>query len=187
MPGCQVITTVIDKDGNTVAHNEIWKTPEGPGLDHAAVQPHTAGRQARTCESCHDNPKSLGYGIENGRFLKGYQSGFVVDLETAKGETIPGVTQYQSQPVPGLIWDLSQIVTRDDKQLVSIGSHWDLTSPLPAAMREKMERTGLCMGCHQEMANEALWSKVAEPGWLTNEAHRNVLNNALRDYAKSKN
>ena len=29
MPGCQVITTVIDKDGNTVAHNEIWTTPDG--------------------------------------------------------------------------------------------------------------------------------------------------------------
>lgn len=43
MPGCQVITTVIDKDGNTVVHNEIWTAPDGKkGLDHAAVQPHTA-------------------------------------------------------------------------------------------------------------------------------------------------
>ena len=73
MPGCQVITTVIDKDGNTVVHNETWMTPEGKGLDHAAVQPHTAGREARSCESCHNNPKSLGYGIEGGRFLQGYE------------------------------------------------------------------------------------------------------------------
>ena len=86
MPGCQVITTVIDKDGNTVAHNEIWTTPDGKkGLDHAAVQPHTAGREARSCESCHNNPKALGYGISGGRFLKGYEKGFAVDLETAFG------------------------------------------------------------------------------------------------------
>ena len=55
MPGCQVITTVIDKDGNTVAQNQIWMKPEGKGLDTAAVQPHTAGRRARDCESCHNN------------------------------------------------------------------------------------------------------------------------------------
>ena len=50
MPGCQVITTVIDKDGNTVAHNGTWMTPDTggtKGLDHAAVQPHTAEREAR--------------------------------------------------------------------------------------------------------------------------------------------
>jgi len=185
MPGCQVITTVIDKDGNTVVHNEMWQTPEGPGLDHAAVQPHTAGRLARDCESCHDNPKSLGYGIEDGRFLKGYGEGFVVDLETAGGETIPGSSRFQSQPVPGLDWDLSQIVTREGKQLVSVGSHWDLTGPLPDDMRQKMERTGLCMGCHQEMANADIWSKVAEPGWLNNAEHRNLMNRLLRNYAGS--
>jgi hypothetical protein len=184
MPGCQVITTVIDKDGNTVVHNETWKTPEGKGLDHAAVQPHTAGRQARTCESCHDNPKSLGYGIEDGRFLKGYDKGFVVDLETAQGQTIPRQTQIQSPAIPSLDHDLSQIVTRDGKQLVSIGSHWPLTGPLPQEMRAKMERTGLCMGCHQNMADPAFWAKVNSPGWATNEQHREVMNRAVQALSK---
>jgi len=184
MPGCQVITTVIDADGNTVAHNETWMTPEGKGLDHAAVQPHTAGRQARSCESCHDNPKALGYGIEDGRFMLGYENGFVVDLETAMGEIIPANTQYQSQPVPSLDHDLSQIVTRDDRQLVSVGSHWPLTGPLPAAMREKMERTGLCMGCHQNMTSPELWDKVNSPTFVNNEQHRAVMDRALRAYAR---
>ncbi len=186
MPGCQVITTVIDKDGNTVAHNEMWTTPEGPGLDHAAVQPHTAGRQARDCESCHDNPKALGYGIEGGRFMQGYDKGFVVDLETATGEIIPGNNQYQSPPVPGLGWDLSQIVTREGEQRVSVGSHWPLTGPLPQEMRAKMERTGLCMGCHQEMRNDEVWQKVAEPGWINNEQHQQLMNKLLRAYARDR-
>ena len=186
MPGCQVITTVIDKDGNTVAHNETWMTPEGKGLDHAAVQPHTAGRKARSCESCHDNPKTLGYGIEDGRFLLGYEDGHVVELETATGEIIPKQYQTQIQPVPSLDHDLSQIVTRDDEQLVSIGSHWPLTGPLPGAMRAKMERTGLCVGCHQNMLDEQIWDKVNSPAFVDNEQHRAVMDKALQAYARER-
>lgn len=186
MPGCQVVTTVIDKDGKTVAWNQTWQTPEGKGMDYAAVQPHTAGRKARSCESCHNNPKTLGYGIEDGRFLKNYEKGFTVDLETATGEIIPGKATVQSPAVPGLTHDLSQIVSRDGKQLVSVGSHWPLTSPLPDEMRDKMERTGLCMGCHQEMANDDIWSKVSTPGWVNNDAHREVMHKILREYAKTK-
>lgn len=186
MPGCQVITTVIDKDGKTIIQNETWKTPEGKGLDHAAVQPHTAGRKARSCESCHDNPKSLGYGIEDGRFLKGYDKGFVVDLETARGRTIPQQTRVQSPAIPSLDHDLSQLITRDGKQLVSIGSHWPLTGPLPQEMRNKMERTGLCMGCHQNMADPAFWAKVNTPGWVNNEQHRGIMNRAVRALAGEK-
>lgn len=188
MPGCQVITTVIDKDGNTIVRNEAWQTPEGKGMDHAAVQPHTAGRQARDCESCHDTPKALGYGIEGGRFMKGYQDGFVVDLETATGEIIAESAVVQSPAIPSLDHDLSQIVTRDGEQLTSVGSHWPLTGPLPQEMREKMERTNLCMGCHQEMTNPDVWDAVQKPGFLNNDEHMAVLNEALRALAdKRKN
>ncbi|MEL7527515.1 MAG: cytochrome C [Pseudomonadota bacterium] len=189
MPGCQVITTVIDKDGNTVAHNETWMTPDAggtKGLDHAAVQPHTAGREARTCESCHNNPKALGYGISGGRFMKGYDKGFVVDLETATGEIIPKQTQMQSQAVPSLDHDLSRIVTEDGKQLVTVGSHWPLTGPLPQDMREKMERTGLCMGCHQNMTDEDLWNKVNSPAFLSNEEHQDVMDQAVHALGEKK-
>ena len=186
MPGCQVITTVIGTDGKTVVANETWPTPEGKGLDHAAVQPHTAGRQARSCESCHDNPKALGYGIEDGRFLTGYDRGFVVDLETALGQTIPGRTQVQVPAIPSLDHDLSRIVTREGEQLVSVGSHWPLTAPLSAEMRAKMERTGLCMGCHQNMTDEIFWSKVSTPGWITNVQHRAVMDRVLRAFARGK-
>ena len=74
---------------------------------------------------------------------------------------------------------------RDGKQLVSIGSHWPLTGPLPKDMRDKMERTGLCLGCHQEMADDAFWNKVSAPGWIDNDAHRKLMNRALQDYAES--
>ena len=188
MPGCQVITTVIDKDGNTVAHNETWMTPDAggtKGLDHAAVQPHTAGREARTCESCHNNPKALGYGISGGRFLKGYEDGFTVDLETALGDIIPQQSQLQSQPVPSLDHDLSRIVTEDGEQLVTVGSHWPLTGPLPQEMREKMERTGLCMGCHQNMTDAEVWDAVNSEKFVNNEEHQAVMDEAIHSLAET--
>ncbi|TCL00782.1 hypothetical protein BXY66_3429 [Shimia isoporae] len=187
MPGCQVITTVIDKDGNTVSQNEIWMTPDAggtKGIDHAAVQPHTAGREARTCESCHNNPKALGYGVSGGRFLNGYENGFTIDLKTETGALIPQQTQVQSQAIPALDHDLSRIVTEDGEQLVSVGSHWPLTGPLPQEMRERIERTGLCMGCHQNMTNEDLWSQVNSPKFVTNDEHKAVMDAALKAYAE---
>jgi len=184
MPGCQVITTVIDKDGKTVAKNEIWHTPEGKGLDHAAVQPHTSSRKGRSCESCHDNPKTLGYGIEGGRFM-GNAKDMVLDLETATGQIIPGKTSVQSPAIPKLDHDLSQIVTRDGKQLVSIGSHWPLTGPLPQDMRDRMERTGLCIGCHEEQSDAKFWDKVSTDGWLNNADHKKAMKKMLKAYAKT--
>ncbi len=186
MPGCQVITTVIDKDGNTIVDNEIWDTSEGKGLDHAAVQPHTAGRKARSCESCHNNPKTLGYGIEDGRFLQGYENGHVIDLKDGKGQILPEQYKVQSPAVPKLDHDLSQIVTRDGKQLVTVGSHWPLTGPLTQAQRNKMERTGLCMGCHQNMLDEDLWAKVNSPAFLSNEQHQAVMDQAVHALSREK-
>ena len=186
MPGCQVITTVIDKDGNTVVDNEIWDTKEGKGLDHAPVQPHTAGRQARSCESCHNNPKALGYGIEDGRFLKGYEKGFTVDLETHDGRIIPKQTKVQSPAIPKLDHDLSQIVTRDGRQLVSVGSHWPLSGPLTQAQRNKMERTGLCTGCHLNMIDDELWSKVNTKAFVDNEQHKGVMDKAIHALSRDR-
>jgi len=50
-------------------------------------------------------------------------------------------------------------------------------------MRAKVERTGLCMGCHQEALNEDLWSKVSKAGFLENEAHQAIMGEALRSYS----
>jgi hypothetical protein len=186
MPGCQVITTVIDKDGNTIVDNQIWDTSEGKGLDHAPVQPHTAGRKARSCESCHNNPKTLGYGIEDGRFLLGYENDLVVDLKTNRGDIIPEGYQVQSPAIPKLDHDLSQIITRDGEQLVTVGSHWPLSGPLTDAQRAKMERTGLCMGCHQNMVDEDLWAKVNSPAFVNNQQHQAVMDKAVHSLAKER-
>ena len=79
----------------------------------------------------------------------------------------------------------SQVVTRDGKQLTNVGSHWPASRPLDQDMRVKMERTGVCMGCHQNMTNKQLWDKVnTTPGILTDKDHINKVNSILHKSVK---
>ena len=69
---------------------------------------------------------------------------------------------------------------------MTVGSHWPLTGPLTAEQREKMERTGLCMGCHQNMTDDALWAKVDSPAFVDNEQHQDVMDRAVHALAEKK-
>jgi len=82
IPGCQQITTVVGKDGEVLVSNRIWRTPAGMensdengqrGIDMTPAQPHTISASARECASCHTNPKTLGYGVEDGEFMLNYE------------------------------------------------------------------------------------------------------------------
>jgi hypothetical protein len=41
------------------------------------------------------------------------------------------------------------------------------------------------MGCHQNMKEPLIWDNVSKPGWINNEAHRNLMDTLLREYANS--
>jgi len=199
IPGCQVVYTVIGPNGESLAHNVIGRTPPntegaGPegqrGLDMAPVQPHTAGRKARTCESCHSDPKALGYGYQGGKFLKGYTEARVVDLQTATGEVIPSKVQNQMEAIPDLPMDWSQIVDPETgQQLMTVGSHWPKSGPLTEDQRKRMERVGICMGCHQNMADPQFWTDqvVATYGRaLTDQDHIRIMNQVVHDAVAGK-
>jgi cytochrome c553 len=194
MPGCQVIWTVRARDGRTVALNQIAlahdeqkelgqeRTPLG--LDMAPVQPHSAQRKARTCESCHNNPKAQGYGISGGVYQLRYPENLIEDLIDQKtGKVIPRNFQIQIPKIEALDFDLSTII-KDGQQVQTVGSHWPLSRALPKDVRDAMDRTGLCMGCHREMTNAELWSKVSEPGRLTDAQHIELMNKMLQAYSK---
>ncbi len=194
IPGCQVIFTVIGPDGENVAHNMIGHTPpntEGGGedgqlgLDMAPAQPHTVGREARSCESCHADPKALGYGIGGGVFLLGYDEDRVIDLFDSEGNLIPANYSVQMPGIPDLSMDLSQIVDPETgAQLMTVGSHWPGSGPLSADQRTRMERVGSCMGCHQNMTDTEFWTDqvVATYGQIvTNDDHVAVMNQLVYD------
>ncbi len=176
IPGCQQITTVIGLDGKALVSNKIWDTPpflensgeKGQrGIDMAPTTPHTTSAKARTCVSCHANPKALGYGIGDGEYMKGYQKPRYTDLQNAKGEQLSKSSQPQLGAIPNLPMDLSQVVTRDGEQLQTVGHHWPLSSPLTQDMREHMERLGTCIACHKDLPNgNAALSTITTVGEL---------------------
>ena len=196
MPGCQIVYTVKARDGSIVALDQVAmsydeqkqlgqkRTPLA--IDMAPVQPHSAQRKARTCESCHDNPKAMGYGISGGVFQTRYPEDIVEDLIDQKtGKVIPKNYQIQIPKIEALEFDWSTIIV-DDQQVQTVGTHWPLSRALPKDMRDAMNRTGLCMGCHREMTNEELWSKVSKKGRLNDAEHIELMNKLLREYAASK-
>ncbi len=196
MPGCQILFTVKARDGRTVALNQIAlshdeqkelgqkRTPLG--FDMAPVQPHSAQRKARTCESCHNNPKAQGYGISGGVFMLRNTEDIIVDLIDQKnGKVIPRNTQIQIPKIGALDFDWSTII-KDGQQVQTVGTHWPLSRALPKEMREAMDRTGLCMGCHRETNNAKLWAKVNTKGSLTDKQHIELMNKMLKAYSKTK-
>lgn len=190
MPGCQVIKTVIGPDGEVLLHNAIGEAPESEGnaraIDMAPVQPHSATRVARTCESCHSDPKALGYGIQDGRYQQRCPEDIVVDLEFPDGEIRPDQAQIQIAAIPELDFDFSQIVTRDGVQLQIVGSHRPDSRPLDREQRERMERTGVCMGYHRNMATPTFWDQkvIAKYGVVvTDDEHINMMDTVLTDAA----
>lgn len=196
MPGCQIVYTVFDRNNKVIALNQLGKsedervqlgqerTPDS--IDMAPVQPHSAQRKARSCESCHNNPKAMGYGISGGVFQTRYPVDIVEDLIDQKtGQVIPGRHKIQIPKIADLDYDWSTII-KDGQQVQTVGTHWPLSRALPKEMRDGMERTGLCLGCHREMTNAELWNKVSTPGTLTDAQHIEMLNKLLKDYAASK-
>ncbi len=197
MPGCQVVYTVIDRQGKTIALNQTARSKDEAkmlgqtrlplGIDMAPVQPHSAQRKARTCESCHNNPKAMGYGIAGGVFQTRYTENIIEDLIDQKtGKPIPKRYQIQIPKIDGMDFDWSTIVNDKGEQVQTVGTHWPLSRSLTKEMRDGMQRTGLCMGCHREMTNDQLWQKVSEPGTLTDEQHIELMNKMLQSFAASK-
>jgi hypothetical protein len=49
-----------------------------------------------------------------------------------------------------------------------------------------MERTGVCMGRHLKQSDENFWKKVSANGWLSNDAHQDLMKKELEAYYDNK-
>ncbi len=195
IPGCQQITTVISEDGEPIVSNKIWRTPaemenggaEGQkGIDMTPAHPHTVSREARDCTSCHTNPKTLGYGINDGKYMQNYDEDTYIDLRSPDGKNISKNSTPQFAAIPELDMDLSQIVTRSGKQLQTVGHHFKLSGPLSQDQRERMERVGVCIACHKDIPDGNLAIKtIVKAGGILNmsphfdEEHSKLLNSDI--------
>ncbi len=196
IPGCQQITTVVNPEGKMLVSNKIWRTPasmegggdEGQrGIDMSPVVPHTVRREARICVSCHASSKALGYGINDGRYMKKSTGDLYVDLGTVQGELIPKNAKVQSAAVPDLPIDLSQVVTRGGQQVQTVGSHWPASRPLDKKQRKNMERVGVCISCHKDFPKKSsakALGQTSEGAVITDEKHADLLKDINRIHRK---
>ena len=191
MPGCQVTYTIINDKGETLVNNEIAENVGEAkqlgqehiplAIDMAPVQPHTAQRQARTCESCHTNHKVAGLGIGNGTFGQRQSENIVMDLmDATTREIIPAKYSVQIPAIPKLTFDWSQIVTREGKQLATVGTHWPMSRAFNKQEIDNFLRAGTCMGCHQNMSEAELWKKVSVEGTIDSKAHLELMNKMIK-------
>jgi len=86
--------------------------------------------------------------------------------------------------------DLTQIVDPETgDQMQTVGSHWgDASRPLNEDQRTRVERTGVCMGCHQNMADPEFWDDkvVAKFGTVaTTDEHVVAMNEVLNESVAS--
>jgi hypothetical protein len=194
IPGCQTTVSVIGKDGTPLLLNHIFKIPnvEGAGeegqlaIDISPVQPHTVSKKSRTCESCHNNPVSMGYGIEGGDIYEDPSKPYVVDLMTADGEVLPKQHKTQINAIENLNIDWSRFVDEDGTQLQTVGHHFKGSRALNNEERAKLDRRGVCSSCHKEIPDRDLATSllvhVREHLDMTvdKEEHSSILNKLVK-------
>ncbi len=193
IPGCQTTITVVGKNGEMLLENHIFKIPnvEGAGeegqlgIDISPIQPHTVQAESRSCESCHTNPQSMGYGIESGTIYEDPSKDFNVELGSGVGSPLAQNTQTQVNAIPNLKMDWSRFVTEDGKQLQTVGHHFSNSRPLNNQERQNLDRTGVCLSCHQSIPEGSvainLLHHVKEMSGLkiNTQNHKGLLNKIL--------
>ena len=156
--GCQAIFTQIGPDGKPTMHNKIFTTADGTsGLAQNPIQPHTVTKEARTCEDCHANRKTLGLGtgVYNAR-----ANGLDIDFE------------------------LERIVDEKGKQIQAtnhIGAR-----PFNKKEQERIKRVNVCASCHDYQRDAGMWKKVTDvTGFAeTDKKHKKMLKKLLKNAVK---
>ena len=149
------------------------------------VNPHTITKKGRSCSSCHDSAKALGYGIEGGKYFMDQSKTTIVDLMNADRKVLPHKVDEQMPAIPNLKDDLSRFVDENGTQVQTVGNHWKLSQALDNETRAKMDRRGVCLSCHKEMPSEDLavsllvhTAKFAGVK-IDNDMHHNLVNKSL--------
>jgi len=193
IPGCQVTLTVIGKNGNALYQNHIFKIKnvEDAGeeginaITMSPVQPHTITKKSRSCESCHTSEKAMGYGINGGRYFSDPSKTTMVDLMDSNRKVLAHNIDEQIPATPNLKYDYSVMIDKNGKQVQTVGNHWKLSQALDNRTREKLDRRGVCLSCHQSIPEGNLaistMNHIAEMSGIKidNKEHNNILNKIL--------
>lgn len=183
-PGCQVFYTFVDEEGNVKALNKHYITSTGhnsPTL--APMHPHSISLVARTCEDCHTNPKTVGYGTSNSRSAEKLLGDKPLFQDLSKGVygDIPGAKtgRWQTPKIEDFPYALDQLVVRSGKQIQNMPLPEDRS--LNQEERDLVEREGLCMGCHQHHGTPEWYNIIEKYGRAeTAEQHERIVSEAIK-------
>ena len=193
IPGCQTTITVIGADGEALLQNHIFKIPnaEGAGaegqnaIDMSPVQPHTISKESRTCESCHSSAKALGLGVGGGKLNGDNSKTTVMDLMTADKKLLVKKTHEQISAIPNLKYDYSQFVDENGTQVMTVGHHFKLSGALNKEQRDKLDRSGTCLACHENIPDGNLavsaMTHVAQMAEINidNKEHKSIVSKVV--------
>ncbi|NOR56517.1 MAG: cytochrome C [Sulfurovum sp.] len=196
IPGCQVTLTVIGKDGNALLQNHIFKIKGVEGRDAndteginsivmSPVQPHTVSKKSRTCESCHTSLKAQGKGINGGKYFSDQSKTTIVDLMRADKKLLVKGVDEQIPAIPNLKHDYSVMIDENGTQVQTVGNHWKLSQALDKKTRDKLDRQGACLACHQELpSNDLAVSLMVHTAkyagvHIDNEMHKTIVHKSI--------
>ncbi|MFZ0927100.1 MAG: hypothetical protein WAN11_00765 [Syntrophobacteraceae bacterium] len=149
VPGCQVVYTELDANGNALPglENKIFT---GPGFAHGIVStpisPHTTRTEVRSCEECHSDPKVMGIG--QGLF----QAGRTWEENTFTPLLKPGINP------GGFAWES----LADSRGLPLMSTTHPGARPFNAEELKRILRVAPCLPCHGRY-DDPIWTDPGDP------------------------
>ncbi|MBI4322629.1 MAG: hypothetical protein HY675_29410 [Chloroflexi bacterium] len=144
----------IGPNGEVLSLNQALEIGAGSGGKALAfamnpISPHATTKQARSCESCHSNPRALGLGSEVPLMR---ERGWNVDLP------------------------FDRMVDEEGNQLQQT-SHIGARA-FTKREQERISKDNSCEGCHREMDSLTFWQQVIDANGLasTTKLHEDILN-----------
>ena len=161
VPGAQTTITVIGKDGETILKNHIYKIANVEG----------AGEEGQNAiDMVPIQPHTIS---KEGRECESCHT-----TKKAMGMGIGGLRA-------NMDYDYSKFLDENGTQLQTVGHHWTLSGPLSKKQRDKLDRSGVCFSCHQDIPSGNLavsalthMADMAEIN-IDNTMHKTIINKSL--------
>ena len=127
----------------------------------------------------------MGFGIGGSKSTRDPSLTTITDIMTANGKVLPTIVDEQMPAIANLHYDYSKFLDENGTQLQTVGHHWSLSGPLSKEQRDKLDRSGVCFTCHQDIPKGNLavsaMTHMAEMVNVNidNKMHKEIVNKSL--------
>lgn len=140
-PGCQTFVSVLDSSGQPVRQEEVSLFQGKRQFRFAPFFGHSVGAKALTCESCHSDPRFLGFGQQ-------------VALMDGSLEPLVPCERNPDNPLDGFL-------RLEQGQLAALGAITrEQSRPFRASEIKKIWQVNLCLLCHDNPKDPIYQSKL---------------------------